>query len=260
MIDIRNKNCKLYKTAYDVIIVAGQSNAVGYGRGKYNYLPSKQVKEVYRKEKYNKKQKPKFPLKQYVFKKANLRPKQANGFCLYFADLYQKEMLQEGRDLLILRTAVGGTGFSDSRWGLDDDLYLNTIDMAKQIIEGNANNKIIAVLWHQGESDVLSSASKSYYKDKLKKLIVGLRKDLNIPNLPFIAGEMVEEWYNYQEYGINMYEATIEVISELNNCAFVSSKGLCGNGGNDIIHFSAESNMILGKRYYEQFINLTNKK
>lgn len=258
MIDIYNKNAKIYNRAFDIVIVAGQSNAYGYGKGKVNYSKNKRIYELYRNGKYNTRENPKLPLKQFVYKCAGLHSvnrhlRKMSGFYLFFGKKYEKEMLESDRKLLFVRTAVGGTGFSDGCWGETDYLYLNTINMVKQIQNGNPKNRIVAVLWHQGETDVLGGVSKAYYQDKFKALIKGFRSEFDNPNLPFIAGDMVENWSKTQDNYGNIIGAVKDVISEFNDCALVSSKGLLANSEEDNIHFSGKSNEVLGERYFEAF-------
>lgn len=258
MIDIYDKNAKIYNDAFDIVVVAGQSNAYGYGKGRVNYTKNKRIYEVYRDGKYNTRKNPKLPLKQFVYKRAGLHSvnghgRKMSGFYLFFGKKYEKEMLESGRKLLFVRTAVGGTGFSDDCWGETDYLYLNTINMVKQIKNGNPQNRIVAVLWHQGETDVLGGVTKEYYKDKFETLIKGFRSEFGNPNLPFIAGDMVENWSKiHANYG-NVIGAVKDVMSELNDCALVSTKGLLANSKEDNIHFSGKSNEILGERYFEAF-------
>lgn len=99
------------------------------------------------------------------------------------------------------------------------------------------------ILWHQGESD--NDAKKSLvYLEKLKELIANFRRDLNVPNLPFIAGEIGR--FNKEDY-INKIVNTLP--SEVENTAVVSSEGLVDKG--DQLHFDSSSARELGKRYAE---------
>lgn len=128
--------------------------------------------------------------------------------------------------------------------------------MAKQIKRGNPGNRIVAVLWHQGESDVYANATKEYYREKLQILIDGFRTELCDSDLPFIAGNMVEEWRNSQPCAANIISATEDVIKNNRNCAFVSSDGLSGNPDGDFIHFSNKANIVFGQRYFKAYESL----
>lgn len=98
-----------------------------------------------------------------------------------------------------------------------------------------------SILWHQGESDNDTEKAKIYL-DKLKELIADLRRDLNAPNLPFVAGEIGR--FNKKDI-IN--EIINKLPAEVANTAVVSSKNLKDRG--DHVHFNTLSAQKLGKRY-----------
>ncbi|WP_163411490.1 sialate O-acetylesterase [Flavobacterium ajazii] len=115
----------------------------------------------------------------------------------------------------------------------DEAISRTKIAMQKGVLKG--------ILWHQGESD--NDAVKSQvYLEKLKELVASLRKDLNAPNLPFVAGEIGR--FNKEDY-INKIINTIP--NEIENSAAVSSEGLTDKG--DHLHFDSPSARELGKRY-----------
>jgi Carbohydrate esterase, sialic acid-specific acetylesterase len=58
------------------------------------------------------------------------------------------------------------------------------IDRAKVAL--TFGGKIGAVLWYQGESDTMSQEDAYSYGARLKKLIIDLRVDLDLPHLLFI--------------------------------------------------------------------------
>ncbi len=255
MINLNLDNKEFFSDDYDIIILAGQSNCVGYAKGVKYYPESDNVKQLYFNPVGYKR---KMPWNKNKFYFHNARPRELylthfTGFYLYFAHHYERTMLQKGRKLLFLRSAVGGTGFADKRWGLNDDLYQDSIKTAKLLLEGNKNNRIVGILWHQGEADVTCNSTEEYYYEKLTNLLHGYRKELNIPNLPFIAGDFVEEWRIYQPNYLPIKTATLRVINENENCAFVNTDGLKGNKKPDNIHFNDESNIIIGKKYFDKF-------
>lgn len=115
----------------------------------------------------------------------------------------------------------------------DEAIQRAKIAIQKGVLKG--------ILWHQGESDN-DPKKAEVYLEKLKTLIVNLRRDLNAPNLPFVAGEI--GYFNKENY-IN------EIISKLpaavENTAVVSAKDLTDRG--DHLHFDTASARELGKRY-----------
>lgn len=254
--DIKKPKSKVYKQAFDIVILAGQSNAVGCGRGKTGYSPSEAVWELYREERFNIRKNPQWPRRQYRFRQADFQKHNLSGFYLYFGRRYEKELLAVGRRLLFLRVAVGGTGFSDGCWGKNDHLYKNAVEMIRLVREGNPKNRVVGILWHQGESDVMNGMTQAQYSENLSGLIKGLREVAGGQNVPFVAGDMVETWYREQPNAENIRKGTQCSLTENENCAFVSSAGLTGNPKEDCIHFSTADNEIFGERYFEAFCSL----
>jgi len=97
------------------------------------------------------------------------------------------------------------------------------------------------ILWHQGESDNDAEKSKIYF-EKLKELVANLRRDLNAPNLPFVAGEIGR--FNKEDYINTIVNRLPEQVE---HTAVVSSEGLVDKG--DHLHFDSASARELGKRY-----------
>lgn len=251
-------------TPYDIIIVAGQSNAEGNGRSFFTdifpyYLSYKNVKMIRRKANTEAKTigdetycSVSFEDK-YIFGKAKPFMRGRYGFYLYFSKFYRKDLLCQGRELLILHTAVGGTSFTREHWGKGEILIENSIKIAQKILSLNAENRVVGILWHQGEGDVLAKAEEEYYYAKLKELLNNYRESLEIPELPIILGDMQNEWKKSQSCAENITNANKRVVLEDMNTAFVDSIGLKGNSKRDTIHFSKVSQKELGKRYYEKF-------
>jgi len=181
-----------------------------------------------------------------------------SNFSLSFAREYiASGLLEEGRKLLIIRAAVGGTGFLDHRWGLKDDLFLRMMEMIKTALELNSNNRLVALLWHQGESDALLNASYETHFKNLSNLVNTVRETFNCPELPFIAGDFVAHWKNQN---IAVCEPVINAIKDVCkavNGRFVLTDDLLSNAqtfeSDDIIHFSRDSLYKLGGRYFAAF-------
>lgn len=115
----------------------------------------------------------------------------------------------------------------------DEAVARAKIAMQKGVLKG--------ILWHQGESDNDPKKLEAYL-EKLKTLVANLRRDLNNPNLPFVAGEIgYFNKVNYVNEIINMLSATVA------NTAVVSAKDLTDRG--DQLHFDTPSARELGKRY-----------
>lgn len=189
-----------------------------------------------------------------------------SNFALSFARKYiQSGMLAEGRKLLILRTAVGGTGFSDNRWKSTDDLYLRMMDMIRDSLSLNPENRLKALLWHQGETDAIHLATYDYYRDHITELIASVRNTFGVPTLPFIAGDFVQDWkHKNEEICAPVIKALRDVCANENH-AFVETDGLESNredgfphpfGWVDDIHFCRRAMYELGERYFEAYVSI----
>ena len=175
----------------------------------------------------------------------------------------EKEILQNSdRKLLIIRAAIGGTGFVKKQWGVGDQVYLKMIEMADFALSLNEENRIVGVLWHQGECDAFEKNEPNVFKQQLASLIQDIRKRYG-ENLPFIAGDFVSEW---KQKNISDCEPIVEkireVLGETEYTAFVETSDLLSNNqknaNGDDIHFCREALYILGRRYYDAFKKICN--
>lgn len=107
-----------------------------------------------------------------------------------------------------------------------------------------------AIIWHQGESD---SNDPTTYMLKLQELIANLRKDLNDTKLPFIVGELAEWRMSGTSEAFNKMLRTVPKHIPYSYC--VSSKELVPLINESDPHFSADSQIILGRRYAEAAYN-----
>lgn len=240
------------KEAFDIIIHGGQSNADGYGLGPADdpYEPDDRVFYLNSD----------FTITQAVERVAG-NSIQSN-FALSFAREYIRGgHLAEGRKLLILRTALGGTGFLDNRWGMTDDLYLQMIAMIQTALELNSQNRLVALLWHQGETDALCNATYEQHYHHLMGLVRSVRETFHAENLPFIAGDFVQHWKQDNAAICKpVVDAIIAVCRDCGMGGFVETQGLLSNiqepypkpeDWDDTIHFSRNSLYKLGIRYYD---------
>ena len=235
---------------FDIIIQGGQSNAEGCGGGP--------VKDEYE------------PCENILYMNSDLTISVAaeriwdgskiNDFSLSFAREYVKSgRLEAGRKILIIRSAVGGTGWADRRWGMTDDLYLKMMEMTKIALDLNPGNRLVAFVWHQGETDCGSPRDTHY--GHLKELVESVRGTYNYPGLPFIAGDFVHEWKNKNLAAAEPVARAIkDVCTDIGRAAFVETSGLHSNnqdrGCGDDIHFSREALNRLGVKYFNAFAKI----
>lgn len=244
---------------FDIIIQAGQSNSEGYGFGPVEkpYEPSDRIWYLNGDLTIS-----------TAVEKVTLNDIQSN-FSLTFAREYlDSGLLEEGRDLLIIRSAVGGTGFLDNRWGPKDDLYLRMLNMTDTALALSGENRIKALLWHQGETDATLNSSYRTYYDNLMGLYRSVAGRYGVPDLPFIAGDFVQDW---KSKNAAICEPVISAARDVcRDCGgrFVETDGLKSNmqeldhhpfGWEDDIHFSRRSVYELGRRYFAAYRQITGR-
>ena len=147
---------------FDIIIQAGQSNAEGSGVGpvEKEYTPTDKVWSldapkrvtalpdrmdiVYLDE----------PFILKIAEECEGDNGKIGNFGLTFAEEYTKAgMLKEGRATLIIRAAIGGTGFSRKEWGVGSILSNKLFELVDYALALDEGNRVVAFLWHQGEHD-----------------------------------------------------------------------------------------------------------
>jgi hypothetical protein len=250
------------KEKFDIIIQAGQSNSEGCGFGDIDnpFVPDDRI----------------WYLNGDLSATTNCYITKASeavwennvicNFALPFAKLYvENELLQKSRKLLIVRAGVSATGFLDGRWRCPDaELYRRMMKMTETALSLNGENRLAAFLWHQGESDAGLNATYEVHYENLITLVKSVKSTFKCGDLPFIAGDFVQDWK-----GDNMavcepvVKAIRAVCVDLGVAGFVETDGLTSNaqvnGGDDTIHFSRQALMILGRRYFEKYQKLIHR-
>ncbi len=228
-----NQNCdENFTGGYDIVVIAGQSNAVGAGRGSvfensYYTQPSvlSNICQVGRNLNAD---------RSINIIDGGTRELQHvsyqddgnHGFGQSFARRYSRHLLQSGRKLLIVPVAKGATsilawdhlvqnlsGRNDSRY-----LYANMITRIHKALRQNPENKLVAVLWQQGEADIMAMSGgnswhlvdheplnpnrffefhSNVYRNRLLNLHLNLRRrfcENSSECFAFLIGQPVDQW------------------------------------------------------------------
>lgn len=261
----------LSKEKFDIIIQGGQSNAEGCGKGpvEKELVPSSNcfylqaVKKVVVGEDNLHITFPEEPFKVSIAQELVENGETLGDFSLTFAEAYENEILQNGRKLLIVRTAVGGSGFKKGQWGLNNILYLKLLELVDYALSLNPENKVVAFLWHQGEHDAFEGNKPEIYHGQLTDMVSDVRSRYG--DMPFIGGDFVSEWKSKNiESCAPIIDVIRRVICEIGNAAFVETSDLPSNnqkiGNGDDIHFCRQSLHELGRRYFEAYCKLKGNK
>lgn len=163
---------------------------------------------------------------------------------------FAKTLSEELQDTIFLVVnARGGTALE--RFMKDDasGYYEKTLSRIKQALRERPDLKPEAIIWHQGESN---REDYQNYLPHLNKLVTDLRKELGVPNLPFIAGE-IGRWN--PTYGQIVKKIAL-IPDSIPYAGLVSSEGLTNI---DEFHFDAASQREFGKRYARKYLELSGK-
>lgn len=245
---------------YDVYLLIGQSNMAA--TNKMKLLPSDTTEIIPGVWLLNDKDIPepaKNPLNRYSSVTSN------DGGLGLGTSFGKKISAKTNRKVLLVVNALGGTEIE--QWAKDapniwrkgskaygkKQLYAEAVRRTK---EGLKYGKLKGVLWHQGEGNS-GSGKVGKYPSQLSELVKNLRKDLNVPNVPFIAGEL--SYLRGNGTGSTNFNNMIRnIASFIPNSDWVSTEGL-STIEEDQTHFNRESQLILGERYADKILKLTYK-
>lgn len=254
---------------YDIIIQAGQSNAEGFGIGpdRAEYVANPNVL-------YLEAEKTVTPLPvsvavefadtPYQIQEADYRMGEQGkigDFALSFANEYVKNgYLEEGRKLLIVRAAVGGTGYKTGQWGEGNILEEKMFELTDYALGLNPGNRVVAFLWHQGETEVLAQNEPERFGEQFKRTLQRVRAAYG-KDFPILAGEFTEKFVEkYPEYSAKILSVLKDTVNGMENAATVGTKWLFSNEdavkNGDFYHFSREALRFLGARYFYVFEQL----
>ncbi|BBI32870.1 sialate O-acetylesterase [Cohnella abietis] len=225
----------------DIWVIAGQSNAAGYGRGPVNDPPEMGIHLLRHSGKWD--------LATHPFNESTNTVQGLNGEpvnpghspYLAFARLIKKET---GMPIGFLQTALGGSPLE--RWDPDQDgdLYRNMMN----VIE-SAGEKVRGILWYQGCSDCDSENAPTYL-ERFTRVVNHWREDLGDDALPILTVQL----NRYAEYSGG--EEGNRCWGIVRNAQRLAAKQLeqlyvvpaldCPLS--DIIHNSPAGNLIIGER------------
>mgnify|MGYP004660494203 FL=1 len=270
---------KYKEEKFDIIVLAGQSNATGSGFGavKDEYVPDPDImylRDVYPvdyriNERGEKFLDCKFPTDYEIAEAEEKESAEGRGktgnFSLIFAREYKKKFLQPGRKILIVFAPVGGTGFCRKQWGVGNILDNRMNDMTARALALNKENRIVAFLWHQGELDADENRDKNYeqkeefYFNSVKTMLDNFTGRFNCKNVSVITAGFTDDWKSKNEASCApVYEAYKRLADSRKNFVFIDTKGLRSNNQKidfpeDVYHFCREDLYVLGKKYFDEY-------
>ncbi|MEQ8338650.1 MAG: sialate O-acetylesterase [Cyclobacteriaceae bacterium] len=220
----------------DIVLCIGQSNMAG--RGDIEDQDTVTLEDVLLFNAEQEFEPAKNPMNKYSTVRKNMGMQRLSP-AWTFGINYQAA---KGGKVGLVVNARGGSKIMEWQKGT---LYYN--EAIIRALQAQKHGTITGIIWHQGEGDRNQS---ELYQDRFDQMISDMRKDLGIPNLPVVVGE-VGNWRG-NSGPIN------EVIRNLErNVPYVkaiSAEGL--NHLGDSTHFDSDAQRKLGKAYAEALIEL----
>jgi hypothetical protein len=182
------------------------------------------------------------------------------GLALTFAKLYKEHYLASDREIVIIPCGKGSSGFINNFWNPGDSSYEDAILRTNEVLNLNFDNRLVAILWQQGEADTWNIN----YQQNLDNMITNLRNDIVNYNIktPFLLGGFVPYWLNLEDTtGTVRKETTNNIIKDTQNrlpyCYYVdpSSPTVIEKENPEVesVHYDAPSLRELSARYFEKY-------
>jgi len=206
-----------------IVIVAGQSNAVGFGQ----HTPS--------------------PANPKIIWRGLDFPR---GIGVSFAEAYLQRTLQS--KIIVVQCAVGGT--SIEQWQPGSVLYEQCLQIVGQVKKEYPTSYIATILFWQGEAD--TQFLNIPWADKFTNVVRAFRYDLQIKNLPVVFCQI----HNHAEESTYPSWAEIQKEQASVSLPFVTMVGTSDTQMADSLHVGPQGLVVVGRRmaaaYFRLFTNL----
>ena len=247
-------------TKFDIVLIAGQSNAQGSGYGpvEEEHLPDGVVYRMSGLGKGDKYENGTWYLSlPPEIKIEELDSTKSDDFGTAFVREYRRKgLLAEDRKILVLNTALGATSFAVGHWTPMGLCYRRMLYMLDCALNLHPENRVVALLWHQGESDASRDVDEATHYENLSRLLHSVRA--KVGNVPIVTGDFCAQWKEQNaEKCAPIIRAIRRVMDDMGG-AFIETADLPSNEQDkteepDQIHFSRNSLHILGKRFFSAY-------
>ncbi len=264
-------------TGYDIMIVAGQSNATGLGTAvvQDDLLNDSVNSKIFQLGRCGSNNLNIIAAKDSLDHFGCVVNDNRRGFALPFARRYAKYILPAGRRLLIIPAAKNGSSIME--WDplvsarptmyQSRDYYEDTLSRAQYALGLHSGNRVVGFHWQQGETDMKfayeggtsqpAQMMQTYqdYEVRLRRLINGLRGNLPSTYMSILVGDPSRE----APYRMNSFASIMRTVAESYPCSgFISSQGLTSTStpamiGDDLVHFTGDGQIEMGKRRYNLY-------
>jgi hypothetical protein len=226
------------KDETQIFLCIGQSNMAG--RADIQPEDTNSLENVYVFNSEGEWEKAKNPLNQYSTIRKNMNMQRLSP-AWSFSQKLAKEYPNNKIGLVV--NAKGGSSIDE--WKKGSEFYNESLIRA---LQAQKTGSIKAIIWHQGESD---QGKWQEYAGKFDSLAFHFRRDLGIPDLKIIVGE-IGKW---RDSSVQINEVLRSLPNRLSNVQTASAEGLTDKGDNS--HFDSRSQRILGERYADRYIKMS---
>jgi len=158
---------------------------------------------------------------------------------------------QPDRKLALVKIATGGTSLQRNWNPTNGPCYRSLVETVRRAGEALTRDghtfTVRGLLWHQGESD--SADTAEVYGQRLTNFIAHVRADLQLPDLPIVVGEVID---NGKRNGVRAAQRA--VAQTVPQVGFVPAEGFrTWDGGT---HLDAASQLLLGQRFAAAVLGL----
>lgn len=246
-------NAKATGKHYSVHIVAGQSNALGYG-GRVDQLTSDSADQnikLYFRTNTSSSFGELIKLQPQALDTSNSNSPKVFGPEMSLA---RRIYHQGNNNVLIIKTAVSGTGMDywNSTNGVLYSMMITEIRQALTKVQSNGDTySIDGFYWMQGEADTLTNTLAVNYEQNLRNFISSTRRDLNNSKLPFIVGRIYCPGCGTPANRDLVRNAEVRIGDSYPYVRWVNTDDLVPLY-DTIGHYTGSSQLTLGNRFFKE--------
>jgi hypothetical protein len=168
-----------------------------------------------------------------------------------FGHWYANNVLDVDRRVLLVPVAKGGASFYKNDLNPGDPYYVDAVTISNAAMASHPGNRIVATMMQHGETDADTDDSVAAYAAAQEAWAAAWRLDITgAADAPILVGGMQPTWVAGETRRQTVQAILADSPNRITICAFADSSGLTGDATLGEIHFSAASQRILGGERY----------
>jgi hypothetical protein len=186
---------------------------------------------------------------------------------------YATQSLANGRKLLFVNVARGGTGFTTPstnsgstgfHWRYDlandsNNLARRSVDVINNAVAAaGPGSRFVAFLANHGSTDGSNNTAKATFKTYLQTWINWIRNELDSTDIPYVMMQMRPSLIANETRHRIIAEAQAETATELPLTGYALAPVGAQYARNDSVHFNAAGMRIIGHNLYDEWERIKN--